>query len=285
MMEDIPLSEAEEQETETIQKAYKNLSFLNSPDARMVRVLCEFLEPEARFRRMNVRDTIVFFGSARVPSPETAQENLKRLEEKLDDTAAPPTHLVAAHERAKRDRTMSRYYADAAELAERLTRWSHSVDSASERFMICSGGGPGIMEAANRGANNGGGRSIALNISLPYEQTPNPYQTGELAFEFHYFFIRKFWFVYLAKALVIFPGGFGTLDELFELLTLIQTGKKSSYLPVVIYGTDFWREVLNVEALAKWGMISEEDLNLFRFFDDVDSAYEFLTQELTREHL
>jgi len=286
-MENIPLGEEEkdQEETGTIQKAYKNLSFLTSPDARIVRVLCEFLEPEARFRRMNVRDTIVFFGSARTPSPEEAQENLKRFEERLDHTATPPPHLVAAHERAKRDVTMARYYADAAELAERITRWSHSVDSTSGRFMICSGGGPGIMEAANRGAAKAGGRSVALNISLPYEQTPNSYQTHELAFEFHYFFIRKFWFVYLAKALVIFPGGFGTMDELFELLTLIQTGKKSSYLPIIIYGTDFWKEVIDFEALAKWGMISEEDLNLFHFFDDVDSAYEFLTRELTREHL
>lgn len=284
-MEDISLSGEEGQETETIQKAYKNLSFLTSPDARIVRILCEFLEPEARFRRTNVRDTIVFFGSARVPSPETAQKNMERLEQQLDHTATPPSHLAKAYERAKRDSTMARYYADAAELAERITRWSHSVEPGSERFMICSGGGPGIMEAANRGASNAGGRSIAFNISLPYEQTPNSYQTSELAFEFHYFFIRKFWFVYLAKALVIFPGGFGTLDELFELLTLVQTSKKSSYLPIVIYGTDFWREVLDFEALAKWGMISEEDLNLFRFFDDVDSAYEFLTQELTREHL
>lgn len=283
MNEEMPVST--EEETETIQKAYKNLSFLTSPDARIVRVLSEFLEPEARFRRMNVRDTIVFFGSARVPSPEEARENLESLEKKVDHTATPPPHLVAAHERAKRDVTMARYYADAAELAERLTRWSHAIDSASGRFMICSGGGPGIMEAANRGASNAGGQSVALNISLPFEQTPNEYQTRELAFEFHYFFIRKFWFVYLAKALVIFPGGFGTLDELFELLTLIQTGKKSSYLPIVIYGTDFWREVLNLEALAKWGMISEEDLNLFHFFDDVDSAYEFLTGELSLEHL
>jgi uncharacterized protein (TIGR00730 family) len=268
------------------EKAYKNLQFLSSPDARIIRILSEFVEPESRFRRQRVRDTIVFFGSARILPREVAEQNLRALQGRANadgDVAADELRL--ALQRAERAFHMSRYYEEAAQLAEKLTHWARSVSNAANRFLICSGGGPGIMEAANLGAHRAGGHSVSLNISLPFEQQGNSYMTPELAFEFHYFFVRKFWFVYLAKALVVFPGGFGTCDELFELLTLVQTQKSAKYMPIVLYGTEFWKEVLNFEALAKWGMISPEDLGLFRFFDDVDSAFEFLRDELTKNYL
>ena len=258
------------------EKAYKNLDFLNSPDARTIRVLCEFIEPRSRFRKHNVRDTVVFFGSARTHEKSVAIAALAEAE-KANDPAA------IAH--AKRGLQMARYYEAAAELAERLTRWSMSLPKSGHHFVVCSGGGPGIMEAANRGAERAGGRSVSLNISLPHEQQPNPYVTRELALEFHYFFVRKFWFVYLAKALVVFPGGFGTFDELFEVLTLIQTKKAQKKMPVVIYGTDYWNEVVNFNAFVKWGMVSEEDLQLFTFCDTVDDAFNYLRDELTANYL
>ncbi len=275
---------AEDQGAEALQKAYKNLGFLNSPDARLIRVLCEFIEPQARFRRMRLRDTIVFFGSARTLPPDVAQQNLESIERDIAEAPNPGQELTHAHEQAKRDVVMAQYYADAMELSERLTRWTHGLSNNGRRFIVCSGGGPGIMEAANRGASKAGGPSVALNISLPMEQDPNPFQTKELAFEFHYFFVRKFWFVYLAKALVVFPGGFGTLDELFEVLTLVQTQKTAKYMPVVVYGTKFWNEIVDFKALAKWGVISPGDLDLFHFCDDVDSAYDYLTSELSRHY-
>ncbi len=259
------------------EKAYKNLSFLNSPDARIIRVLCEFVEPQARLRKLGVRDTIAFFGSARIPSKEDAQTELAAAEANPTDT----NRLAVA----RRNSLLARYYEDATELAERLTRWSMELPHNGYRFYICSGGGPGIMEAANRGAVRAGGQSLSLNISLPMEQVPNPYQSSDLAFEFHYFFIRKFWFVYLSKALVAFPGGFGTLDELFEVLTLLQTNKTHKRIPVVIYGRDYWHKVLNLDALVEWGMISAEDTLLFRVCDTVDEAFDYLTEELTRLYL
>ena len=180
---------------------------------------------------------------------------------------------------------MARYYDDAVTLAERLTKWSKGIPERKRRFVVCSGGGPGIMEAANRGAAQAGGYSIGLNISLPFEQMPNPYQTRELSFEFHYFFIRKFWFVYLAKALVVFPGGFGTLDELFEILTLVQTRKTAKKIPIVLYGEEFWKEVVRFDSLVKWGTISREDLDLFHFANNVDTAFEYIRDELTKRYL
>ncbi len=267
------------------QKAYKNLTFLNSPDAREIRVLCEFMEPESRFRRLGVRNTIVFFGSARTLSGDVAAERLRQLERESAGKSDVAKDMAQRLDKARRDLTMSRYYDDAAVLSERLTAWSGSVAPADNQFMICSGGGPGIMEAANRGAAAAGGKSIGLNISLPFEQQPNSYQIPELCFEFHYFFIRKFWFAYLAKAMVVFPGGFGTLDELFELLTLVQTGKTSKPMPIIVYGREYWDELLNWDAMVKWGTISPEDLDLFSFCDTVDEAFEYLTSELTRLHL
>jgi uncharacterized protein (TIGR00730 family) len=180
---------------------------------------------------------------------------------------------------------MARYYEDAVSLSAKLTRWFMSFDSDRQHFRICTGGGPGIMEAANRGAKKVGGQSVGLNISLPMEQEPNPFQSQELAFEFHYFFIRKFWFFYLAKALIVFPGGFGTLDEFFELLTIIQTGKSHKYMPVILYGSEYWDEVMNIEAMAKWGTISKSDLKLFKKFDDIDKAFDYLKAELTAHYV
>ncbi len=263
-------------------KAYNNFTFLNSSDARTVRVLCEFVEPESRFRRLRVKNTIVFFGSARTPSFEVAAKNLTDVEELLHRTKRPTREMALEHERAKRALHMSRYYEDAMKLSSKLTKWSESLKHSADKFLICSGGGPGIMEAANRGAKNAGGRSIGLNISLPFEQTPNPYQTPELSLEFHYFFIRKFWFVYMARALVVFPGGFGTLDELFDLLTLVQTRKTRKNLPIVLYGSEYWNELINFEAMVKWEMISPEDLNLFHFYDDPEECFNFLKKELSK---
>ncbi len=265
-------------------KAYKNLEFLNSPDARTIRILCEFVEPEARFRHFRIRNTIVFFGSTRIVPLSKAAQKLKQLEDRRSGKE-PADALTAQIEQAQRALIMARYYEDAALLSEKLTRWSLGIKDAKKRFYICSGGGPGIMEAANRGAHNAGGPSIGLNISIPFEQEPNPYMTPELSFEFHYFFIRKFWFFYLGKALVVFPGGFGTMDELFELLTIVQTHKSKKYMPIILYGTKYWNELINFNAMIKWGTISEQDMKLFRFFDDVDAAFEFLKDELTQHYL
>lgn len=266
------------------EKAYKNLEFLTSPEARTIRVLCEFVEPQARFRKHEIKDTVVMFGSARIAPRAAAEELLQGIDAEIAAGGSTPERALA-REHAAIAVKMSRYYEEAAELAERLTRWSMALPKKKRHFIICSGGGPGIMEAANLGANRAGGLSVSLNISLPMEQKGNPYQTRELAFEFHYFFIRKFWFVYLAKALIVFPGGFGTLDEMFEVLTLIQTHKARKVMPVVLYGSEFWKEIVNFDALVRWGVISPEDLQLFRCCDTVDDAYEYLTTELTRLYL
>ena len=267
------------------EKAYKNGPFLNSDEAREIRVLCEFMEPRSRFSAYRVKDTICFFGSARTPAPEAAAEALAQAKADLAEAAAPAPDLEAAVAAARRDAVMARYYADARTLAQRITSWALSLQNSHQRFLICSGGGPGIMEAANRGAEEAGGKSIGLNISLPFEQHPNPYQSQEFSFEFHYFFVRKFWFVSMAKALIVFPGGFGTFDELFEVLTLIQTEKAGHPIPVVIYGKEYWNEVMNFDALVKWGVISPEDLDLFHLADDVDDAFAYLKEELTRLYL
>jgi uncharacterized protein (TIGR00730 family) len=258
------------------EKAYKNADFLMSRDARTLRILAEYLEPQARFRRYRVTDTVVFFGSARALPLDEAEE-LKRKAEATTDEAALAT--------AQRELRLAAYYEDARRLANLLTQWSKGLGEPWKRFIVCSGGGPGIMEAANRGASEAAGISIGLGISLPLEATANRYITRELGFEFHYFFTRKFWFVYLAKALVVFPGGFGTLDELFELLTLLQTGKIGKQLPIVLYGKDFWDELIDLDALVRWGTISPEDLGLYHRASTPEDAFEFLKSELTRLHL
>jgi uncharacterized protein (TIGR00730 family) len=255
-----------------MEKAYKNEDFLMSRDARPLRILSEYLEPQARFARYRVADTVVFFGSARALPREEADKVLEQARSSGDDQA------VA---RAETGIKLARYYEDARTLAGQMTQWSKSLSKTSRRFIVCSGGGPGIMEAANRGASEAHGISIGLGISLPMEASSNPYVTREMEFEFHYFFMRKFWFVYLAKALVVFPGGFGTMDEFFELLTLVQTQKSSKRMPIVLYGREFWKDVLNLEALIRWGTISPGDLSLFHIADSPDEAFTYLERELT----
>jgi uncharacterized protein (TIGR00730 family) len=262
--------------------AYDDSEFLESSDARPIRILAEYLEPLKRFKAHNVQDTVVFFGSARVLSRTHAQRALSKLKNgnkrRTDD-------YKAALKRGQKALEWSRYYEDARQLAYRLTEWSLGLDAPRQRFVVCSGGGPGIMEAANRGASEAGGKSIGLNISLPLEQAPNRYITNDLLFHFHYFFMRKFWFAYLAKALVIFPGGFGTLDEMFEILTLAQTRKLSKKLVVILYGSDYWDDVLKLEPLAEWGAINETDLNLLCKVDSVDTAFEELKNHLLKHHM
>jgi uncharacterized protein (TIGR00730 family) len=259
--------------------AYENQTFLNSPDGRILRILAEYQEPLARFRREQIQDTVVFFGSARFLGGDAAKKNLSVLE------SAKSTVDNENLQRARSAVDMARYYEDARRLAHLLTEWSIQIPARRRRFVVTTGGGPGIMEAANLGAHEAGGKSIGLNIHLPFEQYPNPYITPALNFEFHYFFMRKFWFAYLAKALVIFPGGFGTIDELFEILTLAQTDKLAKKILVVIYGSEYWRKVMNFQAFVDSGTISPDDLNLFKFVDTPEDAFTFLRDGLTEFHL
>ncbi len=254
--------------------AYLNPGFLKSAGARALRMLSEYLEPLSRFERFKVDDTIVFMGSARILPAERAQRELEAAERDGGDL-----------ERAQRRVALSRYYEDARELAFRLTQWSKTLDDPERRFVVCTGGGPGIMEAANRGASEARGVNVGLTISLPFEEFDNPYITRELSLHFHYFFMRKFWFVYLAKAVVVFPGGFGTLDELFEVLTLLQTRKITKHLPVVLFGTSYWEGVVDFQALIRDGMIDAADTALFHHTDSVDDAFEFLTKRLSEHAL
>ena len=253
-------------------KAYENAQFLNSAEARTIRLLAEYLEPRTRLERHGVRDTIVFFGSARFVDQETADGIL----------AAASTEEEKVH--AERVQRGARYYEDARKLAAMLTKWADEDRSAGPHFVICSGGGPGIMEAANRGAREAGGESVGFNISLPFEQEPNPYITPDLSFDFHYFFMRKLWFAYLGKALVAFPGGFGTLDEVLEILTLVQTQKLRKQIEVILYGREYWNSVLNIEALEDWGTISPGDRNLYKYADTPEEAFTQLTTWLAAKY-
>ncbi len=261
--------------------AYYDKEFLETTDARPIRILAEYLDPRRRFRLANIQDTVVFFGSARVNSRQVAERALLRLTKRKSRS----DDHKAALKRSRKAVEWSRYYEDARELARRLTEWSMSLDETHRRFVVCSGGGPGIMEAANRGAYEAGGKSVGLNIRLPFEQGPNRYITKGLHFEFHYFFMRKFWFAYLAKALVIFPGGFGTLDEMFEILTLAQTRKLRKKLLVVLYGSDYWNEVFDLKPLAEWGAINERDLGLLSYVNSPIEAFEALKQHLLKYHM
>jgi len=274
--------------------AYENSDFLNSPDGRSLRILAEYNEPMARFRRERIQDTVVFFGSARFRALDVASHELELLDNTGSVAPAPESEQPARdpeetsalrHKRAEAAVEMARYYEDARSLARLMTQWSKNLPGRRHRFVITSGGGPGIMEAANRGAWEAGGKTIGLNIMLPFEQQPNPYITPALNFNFHYFFMRKYWFAYLAKALVVFPGGFGTLDEMFELLTLDQTHKLSKPITIVIYGRSYWKNVVNLELLADKGAISPRDLDLFQFADTPEEAFAILKEGLTRNHL
>lgn len=264
-------------------KAYKNGEFLNSSDARILRIMSEFLEPQARFRHEKIKDTIVFFGSARIKERKIARTELREIEKQLQRVKKPTKEHLVNLRSAQTALEMSRYYDECVELSRLLTQWSKKLNHTN-RFVVCSGGGPGIMEAANRGAQLAGGKSIGLNISLPFEQFSNGYISKGLNFEFHYFFMRKFWFAYLAKALVVFPGGFGTMDELIELLTLLQTDKIKKKMTVVVYGSEYWKKIINFEEMARAGMISEKDLSLFRFIDEPREAYEYLKESLIRNY-
>ena len=265
------------------QKAYKNLAFLNSPDARTIRVLCEFLEPQTRFERLNIQHTVVFFGSARTLPAPAAAENLAKAKRAIEQADGDLDTLQREYIHAQHAHNMSRYYEDAAALAERLTKWSLTLSNPSNRFVVCSGGGPGIMEAANRGAKRAGGDSIGLNISLPHEQSPNPYQTPELAFEFHYFFIRKFWFVPTSRGPRGIPRRIRTATSFFELITLLQTGAANNRC-VILYGTDTGKKSF-ISTPWSAGASSGKDLNLFHMFDDVDTAFAHLQTHLTKHHL
>ena len=263
--------------------AYQNETFLNSPDGRILRILAEYQEPLVRFRREQIQDTVVFFGSARFKGSNVAKSNLTAVETRRAETPADQQEKILKLALAGVD--MARYYEDARRLAYMLTKWSIQIPARRHRFVVTTGGGPGIMEAANLGAYEAGGKSIGLNINLPFEQNPNPYITPSLNFEFHYFFMRKFWFAYLAKALVIFPGGFGTMDELFEILTLAQTDKLAKKILVVIYGSEYWNRIINFQAFVDAGAVSPEDLALVQFVNSPEEGFEVLKNGLTQYHL
>ncbi len=263
--------------------AYQNEPFLSSPDGRILRMLAEYQEPLARFRREQIQDTVVFFGSARFQGSQDASKSLATLEQ--NNVGSDPAQLEKDFKRARAAVDMARYYEDARRLAHMLTKWSIQIPARRHRFVVTTGGGPGIMEAANLGAHEAGGKSIGLNIQLPFEQYPNQFITPALNFQFHYFFMRKFWFAYLAKGLVIFPGGFGTMDELFEILTLAQTDKLAKKILVVIYGREYWSKILNFQAFVDAGTVSQQDLDQFKFVDTPEEAFEFLRDGLTKYHL
>jgi len=255
--------------------AYENPEFLNSPDGRLLRIMSEYVEPLARFRREQIQDTVVFFGSARFPSNEIARKAMQEAGASAE----------AQQKLAKAGIEMARYYEDARRMAFLLSDWASHIPARRRRFVVTTGGGPGIMEAANLGAKEAGAKTIGLNIRLPFEQYPNPYITPSLNFEFHYFFMRKFWFAYLAKALVIFPGGFGTLDELFEILTLAQTQKLAKKILVVIYGREYWDRLINFQTMVDAAAISSKDLELFKMVDSPEEGFEYLREGLTKYHL
>jgi uncharacterized protein (TIGR00730 family) len=278
--------------------AYENHAFLNSPDGRVLRILSEYSEPLARFRRERIRDTVVFYGSARFRALDEASHELELLENTGSVQPAPQEEQPAttpeleqgtaselSRRRAEAAVEMAHYYEDARRLAYLLTTWSKTLKSRRHRFVVTTGGGPGIMEAANRGAYEAGGKTVGLNIRLPFEQYPNRFVTPSLNFEFHYFFMRKYWFAYLAKALVVFPGGFGTLDEVFESLTLAQTQKLAKKMIIIFYGSSYWRQVVNLDILVDRGAISPRDLDLFEYADTPEAAFESLRENLTRYHL
>ncbi len=267
------------------EKAYKDMNFINSTDARLLRIMAEYLYPSAHFKREHVTNTIIFFGSARILSTEDWTNQYNSLQKKLASSKkeSAQTEIKSKIKRLQLLKPYCKHYEDCVELAEMVTQWSLTLKE-EKRFLICSGGGPGIMEAANRGAYEANGKSIGLNISLPFEQNPNPFISPELNFEFHYFFMRKYWFSYFARAFVVMPGGFGTMDEFFELLTLVQTRKIRRQLPIILYGSEFWKKLINMDFLAQSGMISPEDIHLFHYADTPQEAFAYLQESLARIH-
>jgi uncharacterized protein (TIGR00730 family) len=266
---------------------HENHAFMQSTPARPIRILAEYLHPLAQLKKEGIGDTIVMFGSARIESHETAAARYTRLKETKTGnmTKAKQKHHLVALRDAKSSLEMSRYYEEARQLSHRLTTWALSLGQRPRRFVVCSGGGPGIMEAANRGAYEAGGKSIGLSIELPHEQFANPYISHELSFNFHYFFMRKLWFAQIAKALIVFPGGFGTMDELWEMMTLSQTGKMPKHTLILIYGRKYWNDVLNLKAMVRWGTINQNEFDQLQFADNVDEAFEVIRSGLERYHM
>ena len=263
-------------EDNTKDRFYFNKELLGSPQGRSIRILAEYYGPLKKIKKNRINDTIVFFGSARIKSPEQAEQDFKSLQNSNNDK----DKLIA-----KKNIEMSKYYERASELSKELTLWSKSLKSKKSRYIIASGGGGGIMEAANRGAHEAGGISIGLTISLPFESSGNKFITDDLDLKFHYFFMRKFWFMYLAKGIVVWPGGFGTLDEVMETLTLIQTKKITKKIPIVLFGKEFWNSVINWNYLVECGTISKEDLDLFLITDSIEKAFEYLTTNIQKDNL
>jgi uncharacterized protein (TIGR00730 family) len=276
------MTKKESSKHKTLLKAYEDKKFLNSSDARILRILSEFILPQSSFRKLKIMDTIVFFGSARLFSKKDAEKVYNKFKT-LNPKSTP--EFAGKLRRAQHLLDMSKYYEDAVELSRRLTEWSMNLKTQANRFIICTGGGPGIMEAANKGAKLAGGYSVGLNISIPFEQFINKYVTPELSFEFHYFFMRKFWFAYLAKALIVFPGGYGTMDEFFELITLIQTGKIKKKMLLVVFDKKYWSSIINFKGLVEHGVISSSDLNLFSFCNTVDQAFNTITTHFKKNYL
>ena len=266
--------------TQKLLKAYSNKEFLNSHEARPIHVQCELIEPEDRLRKEGIENTIVFFGSARSKPLLQAKEELDAFTKQHPNKSEMTDDEMDELNKRKRVVKLSNYYEDAVSLSARLTDWSNQQKSSGNKYYVCSGGGPGMMEAANKGADQANGKSVALGISLPFEQGVNKYATPELSFEFHYFFVRKFYFLYHAKAVIVFPGGFGTMDELFETLTLIQTKKLEKEMPIILYGKAFWEGLINFDQFIEWGVISPKDVNLFEIVDDIDKAFTMITSNL-----
>jgi uncharacterized protein (TIGR00730 family) len=266
---------------------HEDMTFLQSTPSRPLRILAEYLHPLVQLKKEGIADTIVMFGSARIGPRDVMQAKVTRL--KNVKTARLSKEKRAEHRMALRQAKsaleMSRYYEEARELAHKITSWASSLGPRPRRFVVCSGGGPGIMEAANRGAYEAGGKSIGLSIELPHEQFSNPYISPELSLNFHYFFMRKLWFAQIAKALIVFPGGFGTMDELWEMMTLLQTGKLPKHNLILIYGRKYWNEVLNLRAMERWGMINLDEYKLLQFADTVDEAFEVLRANLEKYHM
>ena len=261
--------------------------FMSSTPARPIRILAEYLHPLAQLKKEGIGDTVVMFGSARIESRETALSRYTRMKKEKTGhfSAARLKHHRAALRAAKSSLEMSRYYEEARELSHRLTSWALSLGPRPRRFVVCSGGGPGIMEAANRGAYEAGGKSIGLSIELPHEQFANPYISPELSFNFHYFFMRKLWFAQIARALIVFPGGFGTMDELWEMMTLSQTGKMPKHTLILIYGRKYWNDVLNLKGMVRWGTINQNEYDLLQYADNVEEAFELIRAGLEKYHM